>query len=268
MNRPVEHAVAKALDSVQARLASYASDLDYDSLPAEAIHAAKVRIIDTLGSLMGGFFGEPCQMGRNIAARAADPAGATVIGTRIKAAPDMAAFANATAARYVEMNDVYHWPGSSGGHPSDVLMPILAVAEQARTSGRDFIAGVVLGYEIYLRLSDAITHSGFDCANFACLGVTAASGKLMGLSSDQIWPPCPAIFSSRSGPDTCPCGRRWPPGRPGEQAFLPPSWRVRGWKAHICLLKVSMAGAIMFPGCQLHWPRWVVGERLSRSGTS
>jgi len=183
----VEHAVAKALDSVQARLASYASDLDYDSLPAEAIHAAKVRIIDTLGSLMGGFFGEPCQMGRNIAARAADPAGATVIGTRIKAAPDMAAFANATAARYVEMNDVYHWPGSSGGHPSDVLMPILAVAEQARTSGRDFIAGVVLGYEIYLRLSDAITHSGFDCANFACLGVTAASGKLMGLSSDQIF---------------------------------------------------------------------------------
>lgn len=185
MNKPVEHGVAKALDSVQERLTGYACRLDYDGLPVDAVHAAKVRIIDTLGALIGGFFGEPCQMGRNLAARVPDPHGSTIIGTRIRTTPDMAAFANATAARYVEMNDVYHWPGSSGGHPSDVLVPILAVAEQGRASGREFIAGVVLGYEIYLRLSDAISHSGFDCANFACLGVSAASAKLMGLTPSQ-----------------------------------------------------------------------------------
>ena len=69
---------------------------------------------------------------------------------------------NGTTARYVEMNDVYHWPGSSGGHPSDVLTPVLAIAEYAHASGKDFLAAVVLAYEIYLRMSDAVRTPGFD----------------------------------------------------------------------------------------------------------
>lgn len=186
MNKAVEHGIANTIDSVQERLARYSSDLEYGALPQAVVHAAKVRIIDTLGALMGGFFGPPCQMGRNLAARSPDPDGATVIGTRIKTAADMAAFVNATAARYVEMNDVYHWPGSSGGHPSDVIMPLLAVAEQVGASGRDLITSVVLAYEIYLRFSDAVAHSGFDQANFSSLGVAAGSAKLMGMTALQL----------------------------------------------------------------------------------
>ena len=45
-----------------------------------------------------------------------NPHGASVIGTNIRTSPDVAAFVNGTTARYVEMNDVYHWPGSAGGH--------------------------------------------------------------------------------------------------------------------------------------------------------
>jgi len=115
-----------------------------------------------------------------------DPEGATILGTTKKTMPDLAAFANATAARYVELNDVYHWPGSAGGHPSDVITPLIGVAEHARASGRDLITAVVLAYEIYLRLSDAIGRTAFDCANFACLGVAAGSSKLMGLSRTQL----------------------------------------------------------------------------------
>jgi 2-methylcitrate dehydratase len=115
-----------------------------------------------------------------------DPDGATVVGTAIRTAPDMAAFANATAARYVELNDVYHWPGSAGGHPSDVVMPLLGVAEHARAGGPALIAAVVLAYEIYLRLSDAIGRTHFDCANFACIGVAVASGRVLGLTRAQI----------------------------------------------------------------------------------
>ncbi|OGW86709.1 MAG: hypothetical protein A3K11_02165, partial [Nitrospirae bacterium RIFCSPLOWO2_12_FULL_63_8] len=131
-------------------------------------------------------FGEPCRIARNLAAQLPHPDGATVIGTRIKTTPDMAAFVNATTARYVEANDVYHWPGSSGGHPSDVLTPVLAAAEHAQAGGRDFITGVVLAYEVYLRIADAIRTPGFDSANFCCLGSAIASGKLMGLTRAQI----------------------------------------------------------------------------------
>lgn len=173
-------------DATQQRILDYALALDYGALTPRASHEAKVRVIDTLAALAGGFDGAACVVARRMAARLPDAEGATVYGTAIKTTPDMAAFANATAARYVELNDVYHWPGSAGGHPSDVVMPLLGVAEHARASGRDLIAAVVLAYEIYLRLSDAIGRTHFDCANFACLGVAVGAGRLMGLTRAQL----------------------------------------------------------------------------------
>src|SRR5688572_3205953 len=160
MNTATDNALNQP-DTIQSQLAGFAARLVYDDLDAAAIHAAKVRVIDTLGALIGGFFGEASRNAREVAARMPQVDGASVIGTRLTTSPDMAAFVNGTTARYVEMNDVYHWPGSSGGHPSDVLMPIFAVAEANRTSGRDLILAVVLGYEIYLRMSDAIRTPGF-----------------------------------------------------------------------------------------------------------
>ncbi len=174
------------VDRLQQRLVDYAAALDYGALSPEAAHAGKVRVIDTLAALAGGFDGEPCRIARKMAARVPDTDGVTITGTAMKTTPDMAAFVNATTARYVELNDVYHWPGSAGGHPSDVVMPVLGVAEHARSGGRELIAAVVLAYEIYLRLSDAIGRRPFDCANYACLAVAVASAKLMGLSREQI----------------------------------------------------------------------------------
>ena len=65
MNKPVEQAVVGQQDTIQEKLASYAHSLRFEDIPSQAVHAAKVRIIDTLGALMGGFFGEPCQLVRN-----------------------------------------------------------------------------------------------------------------------------------------------------------------------------------------------------------
>src|SRR5688572_8262668 len=131
MNKPGEIGIKKAVDSIQEQLTSYGYGLKYDDLSSDAIHAAKLRIIDTLGALVGGFFGEACQIARNVAADMPNADGATVLGTRMKTTPDMAAFVNATNARYTEMTDSYHWPGSRHGHPSDTITPVLAAAEHA-----------------------------------------------------------------------------------------------------------------------------------------
>ncbi len=185
MNKPADASV-KPADLLQSQMSGYAARLAYEDLDEEAIHAAKVRTIDTLGALIGGFFGEPCRTARDLAARMPQPGGATVIGTRLVTAPDMAAFVNGTTARYVEMNDVYHWPGSSGGHPSDVFAPVLGVAEHVRASGKEFVTALVLAYEIYLRMSDAVRTPGFDCANFCCMGAALGAGRLLGLSAEQL----------------------------------------------------------------------------------
>ena len=175
------HTADGTADRVQACLTRYASAFNYDDLTPAAIQTAKARIIDTLGALICGFFAEPCRIARNLAAQLPNSEGATVIGTRLKTVPDLAAFVNGTTARYVEMTDVYHW-----GHPSDVILPLLAVAEHAGANGQEFIAGVVLGYEVYQSFADAFPNKGFDNTNFCCLGTAVAAGKLLSLSHVQL----------------------------------------------------------------------------------
>ena len=175
------------MDAIQQRLTEYALGLNYEDLPDDIVHIAKLRLIDTLGALIGGFDGEPCRIARAAAGLVSSPFAATIVGTRDQTSAEMAAFNGATA-RYVEMNDVYHWPGSGGGHPSDVVMPVLAVAEPGHSSGRDLITSLVLAYDIYLRLSDTVrvSHQGFDATNYAVLGTVVAAGKLLGLSQAQL----------------------------------------------------------------------------------
>lgn len=181
-----ENRMGEAPDKIQQRLTDYACGLHYEGLAPEVVHAVKVRVIDTLGALIGGYFGESCAIARNVAAQMPDPAGASIIGTRMKTTPDMAAFVNAITACHADVTDSYHWPGSAHGHPSNLLAPVLAAAEHAQVSGREFITGVALGYEVYLRFSDVCRNPGFDNANFACLGAAVAAGKLLKLSSTQL----------------------------------------------------------------------------------
>jgi 2-methylcitrate dehydratase len=181
-----EHGTDKAVDSLQQRLTRYASGFSYERLTPEAAHAAKVRIIDTLGALMSGFSGEPCRIARSVAARMPQVDGATVIGTRLVTTPDMAAFVNGATVLHTEMTDVYHWPGGSGGHPSDVVAPMLACAEHVHASGRELIAAIVLAYELYLRFNDGFKNPGFDHANFCSIATATAASRLLGLAPAQI----------------------------------------------------------------------------------
>jgi 2-methylcitrate dehydratase len=176
----------KAVDSIQARLTDYACALNYDALPPETVHATKVRVIDTLGALIAGFFAEPSVIARNVAAQTPDANGATVLGTRMKTSTEMAAFVNSSTARYIELTDSYHWPGSFGGHPSDVIGSLIAVAEHLNSSGRDLITSIVLAYEVYLRINDIFHNIGFDQTNFCLLGTAIGAGKLMGLTPQQM----------------------------------------------------------------------------------
>jgi len=184
--KSTERDVKKAVDGIQQLLTEYAENLNYADFSPEVIHAAKLRIIDTLGVLIGGFFGETARIARSLAAQRPNANGATILGTRMKTTTDLAAFVNATTACDVEMTDTYHWPGSFHGHPSDIITPILATAEHAQSSGREFITAVVLGYEVYQRFSDIFHNKGFDHTNFCCVSSAIAAGKLLKLSPDQI----------------------------------------------------------------------------------
>src|SRR3954471_23255537 len=72
----------------------------------------------------------------------------------------------------------------------------------------------VLGYEIYLRMSDAVKTPGFDCANFCCMGAALDAGKLFGLNAENLSEclsmavvPNNALNQARTG-HLSRCGRR------------------------------------------------------------
>lgn len=179
---------ALATDPIQEHLGRYAAGIDIDRLPLDVVHAATALVIDTLGVLIAAFPYEPCRIARELASRSIVPRGASIIGSNLRTSAETAAFVNATTARYAEANDVYarFLDGHMHGHPSDVILPLLAVAEEERASGKTFLATVVAAYEVYLWLCDVCRSGGFDPATFGTLAIAIGAGSLMRLDETRM----------------------------------------------------------------------------------
>ena len=169
------------------RLAAYADGLRYDDLDEATIESVKVHLIDTLGCGLAAFDEKPVRICRDVVL-ASGGGGATVIGTKRRAAPDLAAFANCAAFRYLDLNDAY--VGRVTGHPSDHIAACLAVAEAERASTPELITAIALAYEVNCRLIDAfginIGSRGWDIPVLSLPAVALAAGKLMKLHPDKL----------------------------------------------------------------------------------
>jgi 2-methylcitrate dehydratase len=172
-------------DATICRIADYAAGLRFADLPAEAVHACKRRIADTLACGIAAFDEAPCRIVRALALRAEPADGAQVLGTTHRALPELAAFANAAMARYLDGNDCF--PGG-GGHPSGVIAPVMAAAQLAGTGGRDAIAAIAVGYEIHRALHDSlrVMTKGFDHAFYPAVAGAAAAARLLRADRTQM----------------------------------------------------------------------------------
>ena len=100
--------------------------LRYADIDAATIEAVKSHFIDTIGCVIAAFDEKPVRICRDVA-MAAGGGVSTIIGTDRRTTPDLATFANAAAARYLDLNDVY--VGHQAAHPSDNIAACLAIAE-------------------------------------------------------------------------------------------------------------------------------------------
>jgi 2-methylcitrate dehydratase len=172
--------------TVVEKLSAYTRGLRYENLPAEVVHQAKRLIIDTMGCALGGYAGEPPRIARDLAATVTSTLPATVMVSGARTSPDLAAFANGAAIRFLDFNDGYTSTGESG-HPSDSIAAALAAAELSRRDGREFITAVVLAYEVFCRVCDAadLKPLGFDHVTVGGMASTAAAARLLGLTEAQ-----------------------------------------------------------------------------------
>lgn len=172
------------MDHSTKSIAEFATRLTYADLPADVVHDCKRRIIDTIGCAIAAFDEEPSRIARAVAMRAQVADGATVIGTAHRTLPELAAFANSVASRYLEGNDTY--PGG-GGHPNDNLLPMLAMAEASRASAQTAITAIVLAYEVhrYLFRAFPMRKHALDYVLYNAVASAVGAAKVLGLSLPQ-----------------------------------------------------------------------------------
>lgn len=165
------------------RLAAWASGLTYEDLSERVVHQAKARVLDSIGTLLGGWRSEPASIARAVALET--PGDATVLGTARKTRPELAAFANGAAVRYLDYNDTYL--SLEPAHPSDNIPACWAAAERAGSSGKDLLTAIVIAYEIQCRLCDAasLRAHGWDHVVYGAFSSTLGAARLLGLDARQ-----------------------------------------------------------------------------------
>ena len=109
-------------------------------------------VADHLGCLLGGVEHTTAVAARRLAPPV-EP-GVTVIGTGIRTTAPEAARQNSIASHVIEMDDLVP---SASLHPGSVVIPAaLAAAEYSGADGERTLAAIVAGYELIIRLGEAV----------------------------------------------------------------------------------------------------------------
>src|ERR1051325_8717191 len=139
LHRPEEETRMQLAEELARRSAA----LRFEDLPAEAVHWAKVGILDTVGVTVAGSM-EPAAriLGQAILP---GPGASLAFGSAARPGPLGAALINGTAAHALDFDDCNN---TLGGHPSAPILPALfALVDERPTDGRAFIAAYVAGFE-------------------------------------------------------------------------------------------------------------------------
>ena len=182
---------------VALQLGEKVAGLDWAAIDDQALHWAKVGILDTIGVTLAGA-SQDCT---RIAARtvtagrpmSGDDGAALVFGLGHRTSALDAAFVNGVSVHALDFDDV---STTLGGHPSAPLVPaLIALGEEigavTPVSGRDLIVAYLAGYETECAMARGVNFHHYEkgwhpTATLGTLGAAAASAKLLGLDADKI----------------------------------------------------------------------------------
>ena len=176
--------------SISERVARFVSDLNPEKLPADVIEMAKLCVLDWMGSAIAGSTTRPIRLLVQVATELGGRPQATMIPNGLQTSCHLAAMVNAASSHAVEMDDL-HKP--SVLHPAATVIPAaLAVAERDGRSGADLLTAIVAGYEVAIRIGEALGPSHYQfwhtTATCGVFGAATAAGKLLRLTPEQmVW---------------------------------------------------------------------------------
>ena len=186
-------------------LAQHVCSIDYADLPTSAVDSARRDILDTFGCMLGGsgspgidkLFAVLSHWGGREESRV------LLRGARLPAPPT--ALLNASMGHALDFDDTLDTGGSI--HPGvSVLGSVLAVCDSlGGRSGRDVLLAVALGLDVSCRIALACTldRGWHRTAAIGVFGATAAVGKLIGLTLEQMLAAFGIAYSHAAGNRQC-----------------------------------------------------------------
>ena len=170
------------------KLADWASSLRYEDLTGDAIASAKSFLYDSLGCAFGGARLHDSKIVENHIAEKGGTRECTVFGSGLKTNAVEAAFLNSLEIRAMDYNDIY-WKADPV-HPSDLIPAASVLCEKLGLSGRDLILGIVLAYEIEMRLAEfalpGIRERGWHHATLSAYASPIVAGRMLKLDSAKM----------------------------------------------------------------------------------
>jgi hypothetical protein len=173
--------------AISDQLASFALDLTFDAIPEKIRQRSKYLILDAVGIAYASqgfqFAGATMEAMTSLGA-----GGSPVIGYGRKLSPRDAALVNGVLAHGLDYDDT-HSPGVIHATVSSLPL-VLALGDELKISGRDFLTAYVAAMETSTRLA-SVAKGAFHQVGFhptgliGIFGCTLAASRLLGLGREQ-----------------------------------------------------------------------------------
>lgn len=177
-------------DTLTSKLARFANQLGYDHLTKDQVYKIKTFFLDWLGSAYAGRNQPSVKALLKVVRGLGGSAESTLIPDDKKSMSLLAALANGASSHVVEMDDLHR---GSVLHPAAAIIPaVFALAEKQKASGVDLILGILVGYEVGIRVAMAVGQSHYHhwhtTATCGTFGAAAGAAKMLRLDEEQfVW---------------------------------------------------------------------------------
>jgi len=177
--------VAESSNDIHA-LADFVHELDYEDLNPRIKLQTRQVLRDTLGTMLAGAALPEIRAIAKQVEELGGPGGSTVIGQSVGTSPRFAALVNGTGGVSLELDEGSQF---AINHPAIHIVPAAtALAEDISSSGEEFLAALLVGYEVAVRVGRAtkLRDAVHPFGTHAIVGAAAACSRLLGLDKSQI----------------------------------------------------------------------------------
>jgi len=176
------------MESISQKWAKFALRLNYQDIPSVAIKEAKRFLLDSVGCAFSALDNKDIQSAYDYIQDLGGKKQATVIGWGEKANLPQATLMNSFLIRALDYNDIY-WE-QDPSHPSDIIPAVLSTGEFMKKDGKEILLGIVLAYELEMRLCQAafpgVREIGWHHATLTQFVSPVVAGRMLGLGEEEI----------------------------------------------------------------------------------